>query len=346
MKIGFRDDPGSIYLIYERDFLTKEFTENVKIGLVRDPKDPIERLGEHQTGNSRELFLGESVHVPSVSAMEANIHSRLATRRLNGEWFYLPGDSLGKAKELVTLLAGQMTALTGDLSRARDLESIESDGGVVSPSAEVLELHHQFKLLSAKKNAIEDRQKKARVAIATYGDGYIGVEGLSLWSTKKPASSYRHSLLKALDEKLYESLLEESLSSRLTISKPRIKPSAAIVKAPENIMEIVEEAEFKTRDSRIEKIHYKYLADMEELAEVSLEIAIVEVRLKLATGTANEIAGVLSWPREMKRKQMPGAGKIVESQNPELYLACIETGKASSSFEVRDYRPYSFRLDH
>ena len=344
MKIGFRDDPGSIYLIYERDFLTEEFSKNVKIGLVRDPKKPIERLGEHQTGNSRELFLGESFHVPSVSAMEANIHSRLATKRLNGEWFYLPGTSLGEAKDLVAKLAAEMNSLAGDLSLVRALESSKSDGGVVSPSTEVLELHNQFKLLSIRKSTIEARQKKARQAIASFGEGYVGVEGLSLWRSKKPTASYKHSLLKVLDEELYESLLEESLSSRFTIKKPQSKSSVEPLKPPKNILKIVKEAEYKTRDSRIEKLHYLYLADIEELAEVSLEMVILEMRLKLATGTANEIAGVLTWQREMKRKQMPGAGKLVESENPELYQACLETGKASTSFEVRDYRPYSFNL--
>ena len=47
--------PGEIYFVRETDYLTKELTPYVKIGLVRaaEFRDTANRILEHQTGNPR-----------------------------------------------------------------------------------------------------------------------------------------------------------------------------------------------------------------------------------------------------------------------------------------------------
>ncbi len=61
--------PGEIYFIREQDVLTKEISDYVKVGLVREgeDRDSDERASEHQTGNPRELSVYKVVKTAAVS---------------------------------------------------------------------------------------------------------------------------------------------------------------------------------------------------------------------------------------------------------------------------------------
>lgn len=71
-KIG--TSPGELYFMDERDFFTRDASDNVKIGLVRGlPKEGNtiqKRLSQHQTGNSRELDLRNMIITDAQSKVK------------------------------------------------------------------------------------------------------------------------------------------------------------------------------------------------------------------------------------------------------------------------------------
>ena len=52
---------GSIYFLKEKDYLTGEITRFTKIGLVRADKKTESRISEHQTGNTRYIYINTSL---------------------------------------------------------------------------------------------------------------------------------------------------------------------------------------------------------------------------------------------------------------------------------------------
>ena len=61
---------GKLYILRERDYLTQELHPYVKIGIVRGEKETSIRIGEHQTGNPREIIEVQSLDAPLVEPLE------------------------------------------------------------------------------------------------------------------------------------------------------------------------------------------------------------------------------------------------------------------------------------
>ena len=67
---------GQLYFLREKDYLTGEISRYVKLGLVRNEKRTEKRIGEHQTGNPREIYDYCSIESPFVEHLETLIHHR------------------------------------------------------------------------------------------------------------------------------------------------------------------------------------------------------------------------------------------------------------------------------
>ncbi|MCH2405815.1 MAG: GIY-YIG nuclease family protein, partial [Nitrosopumilus sp.] len=73
---GNKSKEGFVYYIQE------EMDGNIKIGWS---DDPIKRLTQHQTSNSRELRM--LVYVKGSQEYEREIHRKFQTSKTTGEWF-------------------------------------------------------------------------------------------------------------------------------------------------------------------------------------------------------------------------------------------------------------------
>ena len=81
--------PGTLYIDRDRDVLSGEWGQYVKIGIVRNDKEADLRNKEHQTGNPRHIYMIYSAESPMVQHLETQLHHRFATRRILSEWFQL-----------------------------------------------------------------------------------------------------------------------------------------------------------------------------------------------------------------------------------------------------------------
>lgn len=77
----------SIYFIYEQSNL--DLVTEFKIG---ESINPQERLKQLQTGNKRQLLIYQTIFCGTkleAQQLEANIHERLISKHIKGEWFHI-----------------------------------------------------------------------------------------------------------------------------------------------------------------------------------------------------------------------------------------------------------------
>ena len=121
---------GFIYFLGEKDALTGETTEYVKIGQTGSDREVSDRIDEHQTGNPRVVFDRGSFQVVSVDTVETHLHHAFAEYRVLGEWFCLGTGPLKAAMEegsrLNALLEEARTALATE-AESKDVESCDPE---------------------------------------------------------------------------------------------------------------------------------------------------------------------------------------------------------------------------
>ena len=140
-----RNNPGTIYVIHEADFLTGEKTNLAKIGLVKDPRTPEDRLKEHQTGNSKKLSIAGTFRAQDVSAAEALCHRRLSTKRVNGEWFEPEtGSEPGTFQDQIELAIRDTSNLLRLSNQTKELAITISNGKTRNATDAELELTEEL----------------------------------------------------------------------------------------------------------------------------------------------------------------------------------------------------------
>ena len=134
---------GELYFIREQDPLTREISDYVKIGLVKDNggRTSESRLEEHQTGNPRDLIIHAVVTTSSIIAVETTMHGIYAPKRVNGEWFKLTNNELADAVETAKGLADEVAIFSDQIASSDALSKILSDGNAIEATPEMLTLY-------------------------------------------------------------------------------------------------------------------------------------------------------------------------------------------------------------
>jgi len=137
---------GELYFIKEKDALSKEYSDYVKIGLVKqsESKSSEDRMREHQTGNPRPLVLFHVVESPAIFQIENMMHRTFAPQRVSGEWFLLSEAQLTSAVQAAEDLASELRAVEPKFVGLEDLNSVISEGESIEPSQELLSWFHRW----------------------------------------------------------------------------------------------------------------------------------------------------------------------------------------------------------
>ena len=340
MKLRY--EPGELYFLQERDLLTEELSNNIKIGLVRGERDSLTRLMEHQTGNSRGLSLYRTTKSKSVNALETAVHQLFSGARLHGEWFVLPETDLDQAISFVNDLAANIDRVAELGLEAQSFESRPSNSKVVEPSKGQEELHQKLIESRNRLAILIHEQSRLKADIGDKMQNYAGIKGVAKWNFSERKGAFSKAKLKNLDPVLYENNLvpSEVASGRLSLSGLAKGHSAPKLKYPRNIEQLMDDLEYRKRSLKIEKMHGDFIMKNREIMTEELIGAELSIKMKLEIKEAEAIRGLASWKRVIGSKPRSNLAEIVEGFDTDLFRRCFTETKKIDSLEVFDYRPY------
>ena len=134
--------PGFIYFLRERDVLSGETFEYVKIGKTDFDRPVAKRISDHQTGNPRLILDHSSYQVSSIDTVETHLHHAFSENRVLGEWFRMDESTLQSAidegRRIDQEVVSHADALKG-ADTAYDLESNEPERTATQEELALLE---------------------------------------------------------------------------------------------------------------------------------------------------------------------------------------------------------------
>lgn len=344
-KIG--KNPGELYFMGEVDFLTKVPSENIKIGLVRGlPEEGTtvkERIKHHQTGNSRELDPRQSMVSNSISPLESIVHQHLATARLHGEWFVLPGDDLQKAVAIANGIESNLKSMAKVVQNSLELTTVESDGSIIKPTDSDIDLHNEILALRAQKREVEKINSAHVFDFASEVQNCYGIAGIAHWKANAiPDAAFNKVEFQRQDPDFAKKLakLSELATGQLRILGEAKVPASPKPPKPTGVDQLIEDENHLDRTKNHEQIHDEILVNLVEISRLELKLIEKEAELKTRIGTSSGIEGLATWKRERK-PELPGdTEEIVKSKSEELWKKCHKRRTRTVSLELFDYRPY------
>lgn len=336
-------NPGILYVMQEQDFLTGVPSDNVKIGIVKSPRVPAQRLPEHQTGNSRLLKIAREYPSSAVSQAEALIHARLSTKRLIQEWFISEEKDKSKAFENDIGLALREAAEIADLKdEAEKLKGRETKGKTRKPRDWEVDAMAELADLLTSIRAHEISQAAIRKELADSSKASFGIDGVAHWTYSPPNLSFKEPRFKDLDPKTYSSLLHEQVSGSLKLEVPHLSAPTRL-EYPEELEDLCSEALLLPRTERHEQLHYKYLQDEAAISHLKTLAEAIRLRLAISMGGYERVTHVGSWVRKPKGVLVAGYKDQLKASEPKLYESCLSLGKPSKGFDVTKFRSYPHR---
>lgn len=341
--MAINQTPGEIYFIRERDFLSHQITNYVKVGLVREKDDrgSEERLLEHQTGNPRELFIDKVVKTQAVSAIEGLLHGLFAQHRVSGEWFDFAPDVLEKCIAEAERLAKEAEANISTIAEAARLKDLPSSGEAKAPTPEIEEYFSTYTEASFclsecknKANAIKELYIKAAE------DDEEDVEHLVEKQERKARVTLDKEALFAAHPDIVAKYTTStsSISGRATFASVDHMETSMGLLGPDadDFMMEVQKAINLVEDGK-EKVDYLQDYDLEltqltTAAEWLQEISMANI--KAFCGDASEVTGILKWARKEVVKEAFNE-KLFKESEPALYEEFSSTGEGVVAHKVK-----------
>ena len=340
LRIG--QDKGDLYFIREKDFLTQEVGDNVKIGLVRDGKTCQERASQLQTGNSQLLIVSECLNSNSINQLEATLHQHLATARLQGEWFVLPGKSIDEAIKIAVEIESRYASMGEMVQESTKLSKVESNESILKPTKKDVALHAEILELRTKKKELEWQIAELDYEIASDLQNHFGLQGIAHWKSSTPESKFNKREFQRRAAEFANELLKPSdtVTGPFVILGESKTPTPPKLPKPGNVDELVSGGSHRERTQHQERIHDARLVARVELSKLDLDLLEKTAELKTRVGTANGIEGLAKWTRERKPELPRDIEDIVKGEDEYLWRQCFKPAAKSVSLEVYDFRPY------
>lgn len=343
--------PGTLYIDRDRDVLSGEWGQYVKIGIVRNDKEASLRNKEHQTGNPRRIYVIYSVESPMVEHLETQLHHRFAIQRILGEWFHLDDNAV--KTEVIPLaekiIQEQKKSLEAFKLRA-SIKSVASSGISREPNdyelavhRKVIEAKHALDILLAKQEVIKDK-------LFCQAQGFNGIEGVLELQQRVYKPVLRKSSLRGDYPELYaqyEAMVLSDPKGLLAIkgTKTLKKLDADLYKKKEAISKssAVELADIdnsvRERDSTIIDQHRAYLEGLGYIASADWLYESLKTELAMSLGDDDEIKGLIAWKRAPKEETKFDSNAFAKD-HPTIYHEYLSAEKTIVASVISPTRPY------
>lgn len=337
---------GDLYFIGEQDVLSGAVSPYYKIGLVKESRDgdAEDRLGEHQTGNPRALFVHHAVSAPAVSDLEATVHDTFATSRIMGEWFEFGAGGLDGAIAAAEALAAEQREHLAALEAAVSLKSIASTDLVREPSD--IDRHWYSRAVTAKvldshvSGLLARSNKVLRSALA----GDVDVSRFVSVVTKAPKAKFDKAAFKKAHPDIHSTFLVEKTAfrQRFDLKTPKevvdaIELDAQVVGAGADFDAAIERAAESA--DRLESLHLGHLSMLGFQARAKWDHEIAVANLKMQCGDAAGVGELLTWKRGESTTEVFDVASFGE-QHPDL-LAEFTIEERQEAFRVLPMRRYA-----
>lgn len=297
---------GEIYFIRERDRLTGERTNYVKIGIVGDvERGSQKRLQDHQTANPRDLELHHVTPTPSPFMVEKFLHQRFGPNRVRSEWFALSDRELTEAVQLSERLAKEALVHVPVIEMADDLSGVESVGDKIVATHEATEWHRN--LMTAKHSVrickdLKDTYKQVARELSPVARKNAEREEL-VASEEYVIAEFDEEGFSQKYPGIYKRFVEasEHLSGRFTPAKiASIETEPELARLQDTFLEACEKV-------RKGKMSFGDLFDLNRDLEMfegacQWDHAIADAHLRTLCGDAPGIVGLCTWNRSVKTK--------------------------------------------
>ena len=337
--------PGELYFIRERDPLTRETSNYVKIGLVKDNggRTSDERLDEHQTGNPRDLIIHKRISAPAIIQIETTMHGIYAPLRVNGEWFLFNEEQLIKAIDTAKLLATEAQLNLEKLTKSEVLAKEISSDEVLQKSQETEALYERYKSLHAVTKEYEQLKNDFDVLVSQAIESGEDIGNIAT-NQLRVQIKFDEKLFQTEHPDIYEQFLvsKERFSGRFIMTKYKMEIDLSTVN-PEfyelslSFKEAL--AIYGTEEGSNQKLHSLHRELLSMYTRSAWEKELVEAAIKDACGTSKEIEGICKWKREVKISNSFDKKKF-EENHPELFEKYL-VAKESTAVIVDRKRQYS-----
>ena len=344
--------PGFIYFLRERDVLSGETFEYVKIGKTDFDRPVAKRISDHQTGNPRLILDHASYQVSSIDTVETHLHHAFSENRVLGEWFRMDESTLQSAIDEGRRIDQEVVSHADALKAADTAYDLESNEPERTATQEELALLEQAVEAGESLNRLQARQDSLEWELRAAMGASQGIDGVLSVSEVKKQPQFDEKGLQEKAPEIYEGFLVEETSLKRsfslatkTKSKAALEPELAS-KQKEFKERVVQDwaacdAPLADRSTHFAELHRQYLAGMGEISLATLKKEFLEARIKAACGVAKGIEGVCKWSRSTETK-MKFDRKSFEQKHPELLEKhLLPAAPSGLRIRVNPFRSYA-----
>ena len=345
------DETGELYFLGEVDLETKNFTNYVKIGLVRPGRSTEARIKEHQTGNPRKIEDLEVIKAPRVQELENLLHDVFTRDCVGGEWFEFTEEVLEEAINYAEERAKELFELQDVVLTVRSLEKKVSTKEELPADERLRDLACRVHFLKQRVKTIKKaldgiKNKTEEIGSELVKEGLLDEEGKSTEKrVSDPTPSFKKKALESDDPDLYLEfckIVEEVVVKSLLISK-------SIKNAVEDDEVFFEE--WREESGQIEELISSTLelisgksgsvevlenletnrAELKKFQGISeFRADNLEFRLKSECGSASGIREVCTWKRVLETKKVFNEANF-KKRHPDTYKQYIRSNRPTKS---------------
>ena len=345
------DETGELYFLGEIDLETKNFTNYVKIGLVRPGRSTEARIKEHQTGNPRKIEDLEVIKAPRVQDLENLLHGVFTRDCVGGEWFEFTEEVLEEAINYAEERAKELFELQDVVLTVRSLEKKVSTKEELPADERLRDLACRVHFLKQRVKTIKKaldgiRNKTEEIGSELVKEGLLDEEGKSTEKrVSDPKPSFKKKALESDDPDLYFEFCD---SAKKLVVKPLL--------ISKSIKDAIKDAEFFFEEWREESGQIEELisstSELISAKSVSVEVLEnleinraelkkfqgisefrgdnLEFRLKYECGFASGIREVCTWKRVFETKKVFNEANFKE-RHPDIYKQYIRSSRPTKS---------------
>jgi hypothetical protein len=326
---------GELYFVGEKDPMTNEDTQFVKIGIVRenDARNTEYRVKEHQTGNPRLLHAVSVINTPIVERLETTMHGKFAPMRLSGEWFVFTLAERDSAIAAAKELAGQALISESHMVRAEELKSVRSEGDIVNPSSDLLDVYRNLLGIRSQIKACKSMADSVVNALKDASNRGIDVTRMLTFQDKKGAERFDAESFKMKHPDLWAQFVavEPSFKGSFLVADPAAARPDPFALFPEltELNSRIEQA-LRLGEHEISQLHKMFLEVLTVQSPAEWEEGLLEDQIKSECGTAPGLAGICKWSRaEVNKEVFDKVG--LKTAYPDVYAQFVTVGESTRS---------------